>query len=83
MARVCGARPDTCPWRAYSDPLVVDVLRVNRWFESGQVSLRAGHDPPYVLIEGLEELQGSLNLAKGDKMKVAKQAREKSKRNGK
>lgn len=45
-----------------------DVINAFRWFESGQVALRIGADPPYNLIQGLEVYQAALNEARSDRM---------------
>jgi len=48
-----GVEPSTCPWRALYDPLVIEVIQAYRWFESGQLALFIGEDPPAVLVEAI------------------------------
>lgn len=56
----CGEEPTTCPWRAYEDPMIAEVLRAYRWFESGQLGLLLGSDPPNVLVEAIGIYHGAL-----------------------
>lgn len=48
-----GERPITCPWRAFYDPLVRDVLSIYPFFSSGQLAIILGNDPPLYLIEAV------------------------------
>ncbi len=54
IERITGRRPPTCPWWAFAEPVVQDCIEAHRWFESGQVATKLGHDPPYYLIQGIE-----------------------------
>lgn len=49
---VTGHRPETCPWRAYSDPEVVQVLRAHGLYEDHQF-FQASPDPPAWLAEAV------------------------------
>lgn len=72
----------TCPWKAYSDPIVLDVLNAAKWFESGQVQLRLGHDPPHYLLEGIDAYEGACGRAKADKWdreRLSREARQNTK----
>lgn len=58
ISSVAGAEPQTCPWQAFSDPLVVEVLELHRAVgggtDGGAVPSRAlAMDPPHVVWEGL------------------------------
>jgi hypothetical protein len=55
-----GTRPVTCPWRVFSDPLVRDVMSAYPLYESGQLALLIGSDPPKRLIQGIAEYHSAL-----------------------
>lgn len=63
---VKGETVTSCPWRVFQDPVVADVLSAWEWFESGQISLRLGSDPPYYLIEGVECYQSAIQWARNE-----------------
>lgn len=48
--------------------MCADVINSNRWFESGQVAMRLGGDPPYNIIEGIEVYQNAIGEARADRM---------------
>ena len=48
-----GDRPLTCPWRAFYDPLVRDVIDIYPYFSTGQLAMVLGPDPPTKIIEAL------------------------------
>lgn len=56
-----GTRAHTCPWRAFSDPLVVATLHAYAFHESGQLAFALGADPPHVMIEAIECYHSALN----------------------
>lgn len=64
IEKSAGARPETCPWRAFYDEDIAEILRAYSWFESGQVALYAGDDPPSVLVEALAYFHQCLGQAK-------------------
>lgn len=61
IERVTGFRPAECPWRAFEDPIVSEVLDAYRWFESGQLAIQLGNDPPAILVEAIGVYHGALN----------------------
>lgn len=63
---VKGEVTDRCPWRVFESPVVSDVLSAWEWFESGQVALRLGPNPPYYLIEGVEVYQSAIQWARNE-----------------
>lgn len=66
MHETVGGEHNACPWRAYTDPVCVDVLDACKWFESGQLHLVFGHDPPAYLVQGVGVYQSALNMARAD-----------------
>lgn len=66
IERVGGARPTTCPWRAFWDEDVATVINAYAWFESGQIATFLGDDPPNVLIEGVSWFHRAMSEALAD-----------------
>jgi hypothetical protein len=75
-----GDRPLSCPWRAFYDPFVKDILTLYPFYLSGQLSLVIGQDPPLYLLQGLAYYHTKIETIRGKQMEAE---REKSKRNGK
>lgn len=63
IARVTGTRPGGCPWRAFYDEDVAEIMDAYEWFSSGQLSAWID-DPPNVLIEGISVFHSALERAK-------------------
>ena len=74
-----GESPDTCPWHAFSDKLVIDILNGYAFYESGQLSEYWGNDPPYIMVEAMREYHMALERVK---QKQILQDMENRKRNG-
>lgn len=53
IARIVRHTPPSCPWRPFFDPVVRDVLEAMSWWETGQLALFLGDDPPNHLVEGI------------------------------
>lgn len=68
MKHITGTEPRTCPWRAFDNPIVRDVVRAHQWFESGNLSQRLGSRIPYVLIQGLEVFDQAVNATDGERL---------------
>ncbi len=47
-----GARPITCPWKAFFDPFVGRVLSAHRFFETGNLAVMMPN-PSHRLVEGV------------------------------
>jgi hypothetical protein len=55
---VAGARPESCPWRAYYDPVVAAVLDALRSCATGDgysPAMLLPLDPPHAVWEGVHE----------------------------
>ena len=77
-----GERPDTCPWRAFQEPLVADVLRAYGLFESGQMALWLGADPPAVLVEAVVFYHASVNRVRADRDERERKKRDLKRKTG-
>ena len=63
---VCGTAPQTCPWAAFREPRVQEVMRAYRWSEKGQAREAWGDSPPAWLKRGVEVFSAALEAAKAD-----------------
>ena len=75
VERLTGERPRMCPWRAFYEPLVIETMHAYRWFESGQLAIMLGADPPALLVEAIGIYHGALNHVWAQDQKAAQQAR--------
>ena len=71
-----GERPDTCPWRSFQEPLVSDVLRAYGLFESGQMAIWLGADPPNVVVEAVVFYHATVNRVRADRDERERKQRE-------
>lgn len=55
-----GTEVTGCPWRAFSDPFVGEVIDAWRWFDKGQLELGCP-DADYRLVEGVCFFDGAKN----------------------
>jgi hypothetical protein len=71
-----GTRAETCPWYAFTLPLVIDTISAYTFFESGQLAMAIGADPPNILVEAIECYHNALNRvrAKQDRQKADQRA---------
>lgn len=69
IENVTGARPPSCPWSAFRDPLVQDVVSAYRFFESGQLSITVGDDPPPRIVEGVAHYHAAVQHIQMDDMR--------------
>lgn len=73
---ITGQRYDGCPWRAYEDPFVGEVLRAYRHWKERSLHLVWGDDPPVALIRGLEVYDAALNAIRAHDMGEDRKKRE-------
>lgn len=55
-----GDRPPTCPWRAFWDPLVRQVLHAYPWFLKQQLAI-VEPEPSNRLVEGIAHYHHALS----------------------
>jgi hypothetical protein len=48
---IAGYRPATCPWRAFYEPIVQEVLAMRWAVEGGGLNSVLGPDPDYIVVE--------------------------------
>lgn len=78
LKTLTGYAPDTCPWTAFANPVVADIINAHRWYDTGQVNLFLGNDPPAHLVAGLELYVSALQSTRADRMD--REAEERKKR---
>lgn len=81
IERVTGHRPPMCPWRAFSLPIVREVLDVSWACADGGGALPAviGTDPPHRLAAAIGVYRRALNATNADEHRL-KRAEEDAKR---
>lgn len=72
---VCGGEPPECPWRAWSDPEVAQVIDAWSAWDKGQLAAVVGDDPPHWLVEGVLAFGRALDAARADVSEVERRAR--------
>lgn len=77
-----GHRPHTCPWRAYYEPLVQEVIALSDYVEKGNLGAVVGNDSPAILIDALTVYRSALNatLSEDRRLRAEKAERERAAR---
>lgn len=78
IERVAGHRPPTCPWRAFYDPLVREVVALAPFATEGNLGAAWGDDPPQLLIDAYATYAAARNrtLAEDEKLRAEQEKRE-------
>ena len=76
IEEVTGSKISECPWRAFFDPDVADVLRAYDFWESGQCGEYWGSDPEFWLVEAVRAYHTALERCRADVRKVERERRE-------
>lgn len=71
-----GERPAGCPWRAFADPYVGEVLRAYRWWKAGQLETRYAGAVPASIAWGVEVYDAALNSVQVVDMRADREKRE-------
>lgn len=76
---MCGARPNGCPYKAWDDPLIIEIISLYNACTVGDavniMSARAAN-PPYIVWQGLQWYAMAMSEARGaymDRMKARRQ----------
>jgi hypothetical protein len=73
-----GVRPETCPWNAYSDPDVVEVLQAHRLNEKHQFfSAFPDNDPPDWLCRAVDIYEAFLDRVRSGVIRKRREDAEK------
>lgn len=75
IERITGHRPVSCPWRAYYDPLVREVMSVSWAAEAGNLAAALGEDPPAVLVDALGVYRSALAATLAEDRRLAEEER--------
>jgi hypothetical protein len=75
MCDMTGVDVSGCPWRAFTIPIVREVLHALRFFESGNLAL-ALPDPSHRLMEGIGFWQQVYNRVQSKQLELERKERE-------
>lgn len=70
IERVAGHRPPTCPWRAMSEPAVLEVLSVAWAVDGGNLAAVLGADPDAHLVQALGIYRRALTRTANDERRI-------------
>lgn len=74
IERVTGHAPTTCPWRAFYDPLVREVLDIS-WADDGNLAAVIGMDPPYQLVQALGVYKRAVTMTRAEEERIQRDER--------
>jgi hypothetical protein len=77
IQEMTGVEPVSCPWRAFSYPLVTDVLKAFQFFESGNLGV-ALPEPSHKLVEALGWWSQVNNRVQSKQMEMDRKERHQS-----
>ncbi len=85
IERLTGGRPPSCPWRAFRDPFVREVIDLYRaaggLTEGGAVPAHVlGMDPPHAVWRGLLHYVQAVALVRADRQRRDREERERQSR---
>jgi hypothetical protein len=72
-----GHRPPTCPWRAYYDPLVREVMSLAWAIEGGNLPAVIGDDTPAILVEAIGVYRMAVMSTSAEERRLREEARPK------
>lgn len=68
--------PDTCPWRAYADPVVAAVIDAHGLTDGDNLAPLIRPSTPNVIVDGLLHYRRARTHVEADRRKRERQARE-------
>lgn len=75
IEKVTGHAPSTCPWRAFYEPIVREVIAVAWAVEDGNLPAVIGTDPPYQLAQALGVYERAKRATAADEMRLRDEER--------
>ena len=75
MERITGHRPVSCPWRAYYDPLVREVMALSWAVDDGNLAAATGDDPPAILLDAVGMYRQSMSATLAEDRRLAEEER--------
>lgn len=76
MKDATGLRQTACPWQAFGDPFVQQVLRAHRWWAKGELATRYGRPIPEALKQGLDIFDAALSAVTNTDSRADREDRE-------
>lgn len=76
IERITGYAPPTCPWRAYYDPIVREVMASAWTVDEGNLGAALGPDPDAIQVEAMGVYRRALAVTRADDMQLEREERE-------
>lgn len=74
IEKVCGARPRTCPWNVFKQPIVRETMALRSAIKAR--ALPSKRSVPRRLLQALTFYEGAVRAARADKMERDRKRRE-------
>ncbi len=75
IEKVTGHAPATCPWRAFYEPIVREVVAVAWAVPDGNLEAAIGTDAPYVLVQAIGVYQRAKEATIADETRLRDEER--------
>lgn len=76
IERVAHIAPSTCPWRAYSEPIVREVMAVAWAIDPPNLSTALGPDPDHKLVQAIGIYRRAKLATEADETKLRAEERD-------
>jgi hypothetical protein len=76
IAHVTGSKPPTCPWRAFTDPLVAEVMDLAPWVDPPNLAAVVGEHTPAILVDALAAYRRALVATQAEDMRLRREEQE-------
>lgn len=80
IKRVTGAKPHTCPWRAFADPLVIEVMQYVWACDPPVLGAVLPPDPPAILVDGIAHYRMALLATQAEDARLRRELAERERK---
>lgn len=80
IERITGHQPDTCPWRAFYEPIVQEVLPLSGFARNGNLAAAWGDDPAHLLVDAYSAYDNAKERTLAEDEKIAREKAERERK---